>query len=173
MTMYHTFVSTGYTLSTVLHAWSVCLGDEISGPSRSCLSSCSMGDSGFAKTDSVIMASMAYGVNSSLLTGLLSLASTISIVVPPSSMIWLAFYWSMSKCYINSVLAMLNSRDYIRGRQSTTDRQDNAYSISSIRVAPSNEARVSFSVQHTTTLGYGRNKSDHDEEPTFEVPKPV
>ncbi|KAH8989085.1 hypothetical protein EDB92DRAFT_1947633 [Lactarius akahatsu] len=118
---------------------------------------------GFAKTDSVIMTSMAYSVNSGLLTGLLSLASTISIVVSPSSMIWLAFIWAMSKCYVNSLLAMLNSRDYVRGRQSTTDRQDNAYNISSIRVGPG----------PLSTLDYGRNKSDHDEEPTFGVPKPV
>ncbi|KAH9161144.1 hypothetical protein EDB89DRAFT_2080917 [Lactarius sanguifluus] len=125
---------------------------------------------GFARTDSIIVTLMAYIINSGLLTGLLSLASTISIVVSPSSMIWMAFFWAMSKCYVNSLLAMLNSRDYI---QSTTDRQDNAYNISSFRVAPLSEARVSFSVQHTTTLDYGQNKSDHDEEPTSEVPKTV
>ncbi|KAH9169092.1 hypothetical protein EDB89DRAFT_2073292 [Lactarius sanguifluus] len=131
---------------------------------------------GFAKTDSVIVTLMAYSINSGLLTGLLSLASTISIVVSPSSLIWLAFFWAMSKCYVNSLLAMLNSRDYLLGRrQSTTDKQNNgAYNISSFRVGPSSEARVSFSVQRTAaTLDYGRNKSDHDEEPTFEVPKPV
>ncbi|KAH9005684.1 hypothetical protein EDB83DRAFT_2558404 [Lactarius deliciosus] len=118
---------------------------------------------GFARTDSIIMTSMAYSVNSGLLTGLLSLASSISIVVSPSSMIWLAFFWAMSKCYVNSLLAMLNSRNYIRGDQSTANRQDNAYNISSIRVGPG----------PLSTLDYGRNKSDHDEEPTFEVPKPA
>ncbi|KAH9045037.1 hypothetical protein EDB84DRAFT_1674466 [Lactarius hengduanensis] len=117
---------------------------------------------GFANTDSIIMTSMAYSISSGLLTGLLSLASTISIVVSPSSMIWLAFFWATSKCYVNSMLAMLNSRDYVRGRQSTTDRQDNAYNISSIRVGPGS----------LSTLEHGRNKSDHDKEPTFEVPKP-
>ncbi|KAH8994330.1 hypothetical protein EDB86DRAFT_3168474 [Lactarius hatsudake] len=118
---------------------------------------------GFARTDSVIMTSMAYSINSGLLTGLLSLASSISIVVSPSSMIWLAFFWAMSKCYVNSLLAMLNSRDHVRGLQSTTDRQDNPYNISAIRVGPG----------PLSTLDYGRHKSDHDEEPTFEVPKPV
>ncbi|KAH9019292.1 hypothetical protein EDB84DRAFT_623159 [Lactarius hengduanensis] len=129
---------------------------------------------GFAKTDSVIVTLMAYSINSGLLTGLLSLASTISIVVSPTSLIWLAFFWAMSKCYVNSLLAMLNSRDYLLSRrQSTTDKQNNAYNISSFRVGPTSEARVSFSVQRTATLDYGRNKSNHDEEPTFEVPKPV
>ncbi|KAH9175014.1 hypothetical protein EDB89DRAFT_2227799 [Lactarius sanguifluus] len=118
---------------------------------------------GFARTDSIIMTSMAYSINSGLLTGLLSIASSICIVVSPSSMIWLAFFWAMSKCYVNSLLAMLNSRNYVRGSQSTANRQDNAYNISSIRVGPG----------PWSTLDYGRNKSDHDEEPTFEVPKPV
>ncbi|KAH9032589.1 hypothetical protein EDB85DRAFT_2145496 [Lactarius pseudohatsudake] len=118
---------------------------------------------GFARTDSVIMISMAYSVNSGLLTGLLSLAASISIVVSPSSMIWLAFFWAMGKCYVNSLLAMLNSRNYIRGDHSTVNRQDNAYNISSIRVVPGT----------LSTLDSGRNKSDHDEEPTFEDPKPA
>ncbi|KAH8996874.1 hypothetical protein EDB92DRAFT_2036492 [Lactarius akahatsu] len=118
---------------------------------------------GFARTDSVVMTSMAYSVNSGMLTGLLSLAASISIVVSPTSMIWLAFFWAMSKCYVNSLLAMLNSRNYVHGSQSTTNRQDNAYNISSIRVGPG----------PSSTLDYGRHKSDHDEEPTFEVPKPV
>ncbi|KAH9060488.1 hypothetical protein EDB87DRAFT_1727831 [Lactarius vividus] len=78
---------------------------------------------GFAKTDSIIMTLMAYSINSGLLTGLLSLATTISIVVLPTSLIWLAFFWAMTKCYVNSLLAMLNSRDHIRSRQSTTDKQ--------------------------------------------------
>ncbi|KAH9161140.1 hypothetical protein EDB89DRAFT_2032215 [Lactarius sanguifluus] len=103
----------------------------------------------FARTDSIIMTSMAYSINSGLLTGLLSLASTISIVVSPSSMIWMAFFWAMSKCYVNSLLAMLNSRNYVRGNQSTANRQDNAYNISPIRIRP------------------GSLK------PTFEAPKPV
>ncbi|KAH9026081.1 hypothetical protein EDB85DRAFT_2149382 [Lactarius pseudohatsudake] len=128
---------------------------------------------GFARTDSIIMTLMAYSINSGLLTGLLNIAMIISVMVSPSSLIWVGFSWATTKCYVNSLLAMLNSRDHIRGRQSTTDRQDNAYDISSIRVAPLSEARVSFSMQRTTTLDYGRNKSNHDGEPTFEVPKQV
>ncbi|KAI9443467.1 hypothetical protein H4582DRAFT_1924958 [Lactarius indigo] len=130
---------------------------------------------GFAKTDSIILTLMAYSLNSGLLTGLLSIATTISFVVSPSSLIWVAFFWSMSKCYVNSLLATLNSRDYIRGRQPTTNKQDNAYNISSIRIEPLSEARVSISMQRTTatTLDFGRNKSGHDQEPTFEVPEPV
>ncbi len=74
----------------------------------------------------------------------------------------------------------LNSRDYVRDR-STTDNPDNAYNLSSIRGEPLSDAygsksrqpNVSVSVHRSTTSDFGRNKSDHDVEPTFEVPKPV
>ncbi|KAH9030312.1 hypothetical protein EDB85DRAFT_1891613 [Lactarius pseudohatsudake] len=115
---------------------------------------------GFAKTDSVIVTLMAYSINSD--RGFTHFSDLAGI------------FWAMSKCYVNSLLAMLNSRDYLLSRrQSTTDKQNNAYNISSFRVGPTSEARVSFSVQRTATLDYGRNKSNHDEEPTFEVSKPV
>ncbi|KAI9465028.1 hypothetical protein BJY52DRAFT_757291 [Lactarius psammicola] len=61
---------------------------------------------GFARTDSIIMASMAYTINSGLLTSLLGTAMAISFIVARSSLIWLAFFWAMSKCYVNSLLAM-------------------------------------------------------------------
>jgi len=76
----------------------------------------------------------------------------------------------------------LNSRDYIRD-QSTTVNLDYAFNPSSIRIEPLGEAYgsksrqpgVSVSVHHSssTTSDFGRNKSDHGVEPTFEVPKPV
>ncbi|KAI9461209.1 hypothetical protein BJY52DRAFT_1185559 [Lactarius psammicola] len=98
-------------------------------------------------------------------------------VVSSSSLIWMAFYWAMS--YVNSLLAMLNSRDYVRDR-STTDIRDKGINLSSIRIEPPNETYgpkssqpgVSVTVHRSTTSNFGRNKSDHDVEPTFEVPKP-
>ncbi|KAH9060492.1 hypothetical protein EDB87DRAFT_1831480 [Lactarius vividus] len=126
---------------------------------------------GFAKTDSIILTLMAYSINSGLLTGLLGIATTICFIVLPTSLVWIAFSWAMSKCYVNSLLAMLNSRDYVRDR-SDSGNPDNAYHLSSIRVGPLSEAAVSVSVHRSTTLDYGRNKSDHDEDPTFEVAKP-
>ncbi|KAI9443468.1 hypothetical protein H4582DRAFT_1197393 [Lactarius indigo] len=129
---------------------------------------------GFARTDSVLVTLMAYSINSGLLTGLLGLATTVSFIVFPSSLIWMAFSWVMSKCYVNSLLAI---RDHVRDR-SNHGKPDNAYNLSSIRVAsgPLSEGGVSVSVHRSTTLDYGRNKSKSDhgelEEPTFEVPKP-
>ncbi|KAH9036943.1 hypothetical protein EDB85DRAFT_2142733 [Lactarius pseudohatsudake] len=128
---------------------------------------------GFAKTDSIILTLMAYSINSGLLTGILGITATICFIILPTTMVWLAFSWAMSKCYVNSLLAMLNSRDYVRDR-SDSGNPDNAYHLSSIRVGQlsASEAAVCVSVHRTTTLDYGRNKSDHDDEATFEVTKP-
>ncbi|KAH9161141.1 hypothetical protein EDB89DRAFT_2235266 [Lactarius sanguifluus] len=126
---------------------------------------------GFAKTDSIILTLMAYSINSGLLTGLLGTATIICFIAIPNSLVWVVFSWAMSKCYVNSFLAMLNGRDYVRDR-SDPGYSDDAYQLSSIRVGKLSEAAVRVSVHRSTTLDYGRNKSDHHEEPTFEVPTP-
>ncbi|KAH9054884.1 hypothetical protein EDB87DRAFT_1406655 [Lactarius vividus] len=94
---------------------------------------------GFAKTNSMVMTLMAYSINSGLLTSLLGIAAIVSLVVSPSSMIWLAFCWVMGECNVNSMLALLNSRDYIRERASA----DKAFSLSSIRYDQRSEAHGS------------------------------
>ncbi|KAH8995617.1 hypothetical protein EDB92DRAFT_2102046 [Lactarius akahatsu] len=135
---------------------------------------------GYARTDSIIMTLMAYSINSGLLTSVLAGAMTISFIVSPSSLVSLAFYWAMSKCYTNSLLAMLNCRDHVRDR-STADNPDNAFNLSSIRIEPPSETYgsksgqpgVSVTIQRSTTSDLGRNKSDHGVEPTFKVPKQV
>jgi hypothetical protein len=72
----------------------------------------------------------------------------------------------------------LNSRDYVRDRRSNTDNPENAIHLSSIRIEPLSEAYESKSrqpgtVHHSTTLNFGRNKSDHDLGATFEIQKAV
>ena len=73
----------------------------------------------------------------------------------------------------------LNSRDYIRDRSTAT--AENAIHLSSIRIQPSSNGHgpkceppgVSATVHRSPRLNLGRAKSDHDVEPTFDVPKPV
>ncbi|KAH9054881.1 hypothetical protein EDB87DRAFT_1406099 [Lactarius vividus] len=93
--------------------------------------------SGSVRTDSIITTLMAYSINSGLLMSILSLAAIISFVVSPSSMIWLALLWVMGKCGVNSLLATLNSRDFIRERSDAND-SDNAFTshLSTIRFEP-------------------------------------
>jgi hypothetical protein len=74
----------------------------------------------------------------------------------------------------------LNSRNHICDR-STTDNPDNAYALSSFRIEPLGEGHgckprqtgVSVTVHHSTSADFGRNKSDHDREPTFDAHKAV
>jgi len=133
---------------------------------------------GFARTDSIIMTLMAYTINSGLLTCVLAAAMAISSIVSPDTLIWLSLFWTLSKCQVNSLLAMLNSRDYLRDKPMTNP--DTGYNLSSIRIEQMSEAYlsksgqsgVSVTVHRTTTSDLGRNKSDHDGETTFKVQKP-
>ncbi|KAI9434701.1 hypothetical protein H4582DRAFT_2080718 [Lactarius indigo] len=127
-------------------------------------------------TDSTITTLMAYSINSGLLTGILGTAMTVSFVVSPSSLTWLAFFWVMSRCYVNSLLALLNSQDYLHGRSIPGNLElDNAYDVSSIRVisGPSSGAGIFLSAYRPTTLDFGWNKSGYDEGLDPKVPKPV
>jgi hypothetical protein len=132
---------------------------------------------GFARTDSIIMTLMAYSVNSGLVTAILAGTMTVTFLVSRSSLIWMAFNWVMSKCYVNSLLAMLNSRDHLRDRPPASwSNHENGVNMSSFRVdntygTKSGPAGVSVTVHRSTTSNFARNKADHDAEPTFEVPK--
>jgi len=132
---------------------------------------------GFARTDSMIMTLMAYTLQSGLLTCALGAAMTISFIVSPSSMISVAVYLPLSKCYINSVLALLNSRDYIRDRSAPSS--DNSIYLSPIRIVPPDEAlgskstqtAISIVVRRSTASDQAQNQSDHNAGHTFDVPK--
>jgi len=95
---------------------------------------------GFSRTDSTLSILMAYSINTGLLTSVLAAAVTISFIISPSSLISVAILWVLSKCYINSLLAMLNSRDYLRDRL-LTDNVENTFKLSSIRIEPLSVAR--------------------------------
>jgi hypothetical protein len=135
---------------------------------------------GFARTDSIIMTLMSYSINSGVLTCLLTIGMLITFSLDSSSMVWQIFFWPMGKIYANSLLAMLNSRDHVRDR-SITDKGENAFSLSSFRVAQggttvdksrSRPTAVSISVHHTETTDFTEVKHDHDiESATAELSK--
>ncbi|KAH9172381.1 hypothetical protein EDB89DRAFT_921752 [Lactarius sanguifluus] len=141
---------------------------------------------GFARTDSVIMTLMTYSVHSGLLTSVLTCAVLISVRVSllyfviflcydqfstaTSSMYWQIFFWPMGKVYANSLLAMLNSRDYVRERSSTDNKPDNAFGLSSIRIEKRSEGdksrrpAVSVTVHRSATTDFQQGKRGHDVE---------
>ncbi|KAH9970917.1 hypothetical protein BJV74DRAFT_247373 [Russula compacta] len=72
--------------------------------------------SGLAKTNLMITNLMIYSVSTGLVTSILGVSMLISFLAVPSGVISQPFFWTLGKCYMNSLLAMLNNRDLLRGR---------------------------------------------------------
>ncbi|KAH8984535.1 hypothetical protein EDB86DRAFT_3084429 [Lactarius hatsudake] len=100
-----------------------------------------------------------------------------------SSMIWLIFFWPMSKFYVNALLAMLNSRDYISRDQSIIENTSNALDLSSIRTerrrseadeSTSKPPAVSLRVHRSATTDFLQpGNFDHCSEYTVDINKPA
>ncbi|KAJ3568573.1 hypothetical protein NP233_g5620 [Leucocoprinus birnbaumii] len=71
---------------------------------------------GFSSTDSLIATLIGYSLTTGLITSLLALICVVTFATMPTNYIWLAFFWILGKCYVNSLLAALNSRDSLRER---------------------------------------------------------
>ncbi|KAI0707453.1 hypothetical protein C8T65DRAFT_651035 [Cerioporus squamosus] len=73
-------------------------------------------ETGIRSTDSAIRVLMTYSVNTGLLTSLCAIGALVSYAVRPSKFIYFAFYLALSKLYVNSLLATLNARGSLLGR---------------------------------------------------------
>lgn len=71
---------------------------------------------GYRKTDSLIVTLMVYTLNCGLLTGVCATMVIIMFSLFPESLLFMAFFWVLGKLYCNSCVAMLNSRQSLRGR---------------------------------------------------------
>jgi len=128
---------------------------------------------GYRKTNSTIMTLMTFSINSGLLTSILATLSLIFFVLDSNtSLVWEGFAWTLCKCYVNSLLAMLNSRDYIRDRSHNTTSND-TYALSSVRQSKAQyksdktgSTTVTINVHQATTTDYAAEKSDCDVEPS-------
>ncbi|OBZ76341.1 hypothetical protein A0H81_03475 [Grifola frondosa] len=69
---------------------------------------------GFQRTNSIIRVLMLYGINTCALTTIFALCCLITFVKMPDDLVFLAFYFAMPKLFLNSLLATLNTRKYIR-----------------------------------------------------------
>ncbi|KAF4612967.1 hypothetical protein D9613_010892 [Agrocybe pediades] len=76
-----------------------------------------MSRTGTRKTNSVITLLMAFSINTGLLTSIVTLASFIAYAVWPQRFVFMGIYFTISKLYINSVLASLNARTAIRSAE--------------------------------------------------------
>jgi len=121
------------------------------------------------------MSLVSYCISSGLLTSILAIGTLVSFVVAPSKMINEAFFWALGQCYLNSFLAMLNSRNSLRerSRDESCDDTDASGSLhlSAIRCksgsVPSTALAVSVHRAATTDFtcsknGYDQNSSTHE-----------
>jgi len=76
---------------------------------------------GFARTDNLIATLIVYSLTTGLITSILAFICVVTFAIMPTNYIWLAFFWILGKCYVNSLLAALNSRDSLRERAKPRD----------------------------------------------------
>ncbi|KAJ7366767.1 hypothetical protein DFH08DRAFT_835427 [Mycena albidolilacea] len=69
---------------------------------------------GFRRTDNLISTLMKYSLTTGFLTGIIACLVVITFGVMPNNFVYVAFFWLLGKCYVNSVLAALNSRESLR-----------------------------------------------------------
>jgi len=120
---------------------------------------------GFSKTDSMVVTLMAYSINSGLLTSILATCMLVSFVGWRSTLMFDVFFWLMGKCYVNSFLAMLNSRDTLRER-SYNDNLSNTFDKWLVRMNKtpymSNIDSTSVAVAAHPTIATDSAASRHD-----------
>lgn len=69
---------------------------------------------GFRKTDTIINVLMQYTVNTGLIVAIDAAAGMLTYIFMPHNLIFLGFYLLLSKLYLNSYLASLNAREFLR-----------------------------------------------------------
>ncbi|KAE9406914.1 hypothetical protein BT96DRAFT_851256 [Gymnopus androsaceus JB14] len=77
---------------------------------------------GFKHSDTMINRLILFGVNSGLATSLCAVASLISLIASPDTLLYAPFYFCIGRLYSNSLLATLNARKHIRNGVDDTDR---------------------------------------------------
>ncbi|KAF8908936.1 hypothetical protein CPB84DRAFT_107261 [Gymnopilus junonius] len=113
----------------------------------------------FVRTDSLISTLMIYSLTTGLVTSFIafiivvtvwciapqtcpemtktSSLSNLQFAVMPDKYVWLGFFWLIGKCYVNSILAALNSRDSLRER-ATPQADGTFFQLTPFRVATDN-----------------------------------
>ncbi|KAJ7445545.1 hypothetical protein B0H11DRAFT_2249436 [Mycena galericulata] len=87
-------------------------------------------------TETMINRLILFTINTGLLTSLCAVASLISLIVSPKTLIYASFYFCIGRLYSNALLASLNARSVIRGQINDIDTNfHNKTSISRSRLS--------------------------------------
>jgi len=69
---------------------------------------------GFVRTDNLISTLIVYSLATGLITSVIACIIVVTFATMAENYIWLGFFWLIGKCYVNSLLAALNSRESLR-----------------------------------------------------------
>ncbi|KAF8179552.1 hypothetical protein K438DRAFT_2021603 [Mycena galopus ATCC 62051] len=81
-------------------------------------------------TETMINRLILFTINTGLLTSFCAVASLISLIVSPKTLIYASFYFCIGRLYSNALLASLNARNIIRGHINDVDTIFNQQSLS-------------------------------------------
>ncbi|KAJ7142697.1 hypothetical protein C8R44DRAFT_760976 [Mycena epipterygia] len=81
------------------------------------------------ETESIINRLILFTINTGLLTSLCAVASLISLIIAPKTLIYASFYFCIGRLYSNALLASLNARSVIRGKIKDVDTNFHVKSI--------------------------------------------
>ncbi|KAJ7323860.1 hypothetical protein DFH08DRAFT_887048 [Mycena albidolilacea] len=73
------------------------------------------------ETETMVNRLILFTINTGLLTSLCAVASLISLIASPKTLIYASFYFCIGRLYSNALLASLNARAVIRGRINDVD----------------------------------------------------
>ncbi|KAJ4490502.1 hypothetical protein J3R30DRAFT_3422234 [Lentinula aciculospora] len=76
---------------------------------------------GFKHSDTVINKLILFGVNTGLATSICAIASLVSLIASPNTLLYAPFYFCIGRLYSNSLLATLNARNQIRNGSNDTE----------------------------------------------------
>lgn len=75
----------------------------------------------FERTNSIIMTLIMYSLTTGSITSVIAFLSVVTFVTSPGTNVWQALFWILGKCYVNSLLSSLNSRDSLREQIASRD----------------------------------------------------
>jgi hypothetical protein len=115
------FLEVSYTNLVVESSWLLytSLGGAVFADLFVALSLCVLLDhsrSGFKSTDSLVNTLMMYSINTGILTSVCAIACFVTFTIWPHSFIFIGIYFVLGKLYVNTILAVLNTRAFLRAR---------------------------------------------------------
>ncbi|KDR78675.1 hypothetical protein GALMADRAFT_137695 [Galerina marginata CBS 339.88] len=115
---------------------------------------------GFKSTDSLVNTLMLYSINTGLLTSICATACFVTFAIWPHQFVFIGIYFTLGKrkLYVNSLLAVLNTRETLRKRNS---------GMTTIPLSPSSIEPLTMNFVMSTTVQTSETSS-----PTVAKPQP-